>query len=222
MSQVVVVTGGASGIGRQTCLQYADRGASVVVADVREEPRAESEETPTHRLVRDRGGEAMFVETDVQRWTEVHEMVDRVLDEAGRIDVMVNNAGFAERAPIDEMDIADARKIFRMNVEGVYHGMKAVVPHMKNRGRGSIVNLSSQAGRKGVPDLAAYSGAKAAVIAMTESVAQEVPRDITVNAVCPGRTKTAMTGFEGVPVEDVAEKILAVAHADYTGRAVDA
>lgn len=216
----VIVTGGASGIGRQTCLRYAARGASVVVGDVREEPREGG--TPTHELIRDRGGEAMFVETDVRAWEEVRALVDRAVEEAGQIDVMVNNAGFAERAPIEEMEIADARRMFRVNVEGVYHGMKAVVPHMRERGRGSIVNISSQAGKRGVPELAAYCGSKFAVIGMTEAVAREVPRDVTVNAVCPGRTKTAMTGFEGVPVEGVAEKIVEVADADYTGRAVDA
>ncbi len=100
--------------------------------------------------------------------------------------------------------------------------MKAVIPHMKNQETGTIVNISSGAGKTGIPGLAAYCGSKFAVIGMTEAVAREVNEyGITVNAVCPGRTQTAMTDFEGVPPEQVAETIYAVSNAEYTGRAVD-
>lgn len=219
-NQTVIVTGGSSGIGRTTCFAYAEQGYNVVVADVREDPREGG--TPTYVQIQEDGGDAVFVETDVRDWSAVQNMVDAALDAYGQVDVLVNNAGFSERAPIDELPIEDAHRIFRINVDGVYHGMKAIVPHMKERGTGAIVNISSGAGKTGIPELAAYCGSKFAVIGMTEAVARELDgTGVTVNAVCPGRTQTAMTNFEGVPPEQVADTILDVSQANYTGRAVD-
>lgn len=217
---VVVVTGGSSGIGRATCMRFASEGYRVVVADTTEEPRSGG--TPTHAKIRTDDGEAVFVETDVRDWDAVRSLVDRAIDVYGRIDVMVNNAGVAENGLIDELPVADAHRIFRINIDGVYHGMKAVVPHMKERNMGAIINLSSGVGKTGAPELAAYSGSKFAVIGMTEAVAKELEAyGITVNAVCPGRTRTAMTDFEGVPPEIVVDTIVSVSTADYTGKAVN-
>jgi meso-butanediol dehydrogenase/(S,S)-butanediol dehydrogenase/diacetyl reductase len=218
--QVVVITGASSGIGRTTAEHYARNGAAVVNADVRDEPRAA--DTPTHEHIQEQGGDARFIETDVRDWDSVTRMIDRVVEEYGRIDLLVNNAGVAENGSIDELPVADAQRIFRVNVDGVYHGMRAAIPSMKEQGEGVIVNIASGAGKTGIPDLAAYCGSKFAVIGMTEAVAREVSdHGITVNAVCPGRTKTAMTDFEGVPPQQVAETIMEVAAADFSGRAVD-
>ncbi|MFB6294316.1 MAG: SDR family NAD(P)-dependent oxidoreductase, partial [Candidatus Nanohaloarchaea archaeon] len=140
----------------------------------------------------------------------------------GSVDVLVNNAGVSEMARIEDMAVEAAHRVFRVNVEGVFHGMKGVIPQMKEQGEGSIVNISSGAGKTGVAQGSAYCGSKFAVIGMTEALADELAdTDITVNAVCPGRTKTAMTDFEGVPPGTVAETILEVVDAGYTGRAVD-
>ncbi len=218
--ETVIVTGGSSGIGRHTCFRFADDGYNVVVADVRKDPREGGPRT--HEKLKSEGHEARFWETDVREWSEVQEVVAKTREWYGTVDVMVNNAGFAERALIEDLSIADARKMFRINVEGVYHGMKAVIPEMKDRGSGAIVNVASGVGKTAVPKLAAYSGSKAAVIRMTEAVAGETEgTGVTVNAVCPGRTKTAMTDFEGVPPETVADTIYEVATAAYTGEAVD-
>lgn len=218
---VAIVTGGSSGIGRHACFQFAEKGYDMVVADVRKDPREGGPRT--HEKLKSEGHSARFWETDVREWEDVEELVEKTLDWYGSVDVMVNNAGFAERAPIEELDLEDARKIFRINVEGVYHGMRAVIPDMKEKGSGSIVNISSVSGKRGRAELAAYCGSKFAVIGMTESVAEEVKgHGIKVNAVCPGTTQTAMTSFRGGPVEKVAEKIVEVAEADYTGEAVDA
>jgi NAD(P)-dependent dehydrogenase (short-subunit alcohol dehydrogenase family) len=218
---VVVITGASSGIGRTTAQLYADHDATVVNADMREDPREDG--VPTHTMIENNDGTASFIQTDVRDWQSVAAMVDEVVETYGRIDILVNNAGVAENGPIDELPVDDAQNIFRVNVDGVFHGMKAVVPHMKERGHGSIVNISSGAGKTGIPNLAAYCGSKFAVIGMTEAVAREVEEhSITVNAVCPGRTQTAMTDFEGVPPEQVAKTIFDVSNADYSGRAVDA
>lgn len=220
MAQTVIITGASSGIGRETAFQYAEQGANVVVADVREEPRAA--DTPTHEEIQNDGGEAVFIETDVTDWQDVQRMVNRVLEEYGGIDVLVNNAGIAETAPVEETSEEDWQRIMRVNLDGVFHGTKAIVPHMKERGDGAIINISSGAGKTGFANLSAYCTSKFGVIGFTESVAKELEDyGVPVNAVCPGRTQTAMTDFEGVPPERVAETILEVSKADYTGRAVD-
>lgn len=220
MTETAVITGAASGIGRETAFQLAEKGYSVVIGDMRKDPREGGPRT--HEKLKSDGHEARYWETDVREWEEVQELVEKAVEWYGSVDLLVNNAGYAERAPIQELEIEEARKMFRVNVEGVFHGMKAVVPYMLDQGSGSIVNISSGAGKSGVRGLSAYSGSKFAVIGMTESVASELEMEpITVNAVCPGRTKTAMTGFEGVPVEKVARKIVEVSEAAYSGRAVD-
>lgn len=216
----VIVTGGASGIGRATCLQYADEGASIVVADRQTEPREGG--TPTHEQIIEAGGDAMYVETDVTDWDSVQAMVDEVLEVYEQIDILVNNAGVAENGPVEDFSNEWWERIMRVNLDGVFYCTKAVIPHMKDHGSGSIVNISSGAGKTGFPNLAAYCASKFGVIGFTESVAKELQEHgIPVNAVCPGRTQTAMTDFEGVSPEQVAETILAVSQADYTGRAVD-
>lgn len=218
--KVVVVTGGSSGIGRATCHRFAQDGYTVVVADVRDTPREDG--TPTHEQITGNDETAQFIETDVTDWAAVQDLVDDTWNAFGRIDVFINNAGVAERGRIDELPVEDAHNIFRVNIDGVYHGMKAVIPRMTEQGDGSIVNVSSGAGKTGFPQLAAYCGSKFAVIGMTEAVAHEIDdAGITCNAVCPGRTRTAMTGFEGVPPENVADVVHETSQAAYTGRAVD-
>lgn len=219
---VAIITGASSGIGRTTAQRFAEGSSMIINADVREAPRKQEGRVTTHELIHEQGGNAEFIETDVTDWDDVKNMVEDVVERHGHIDVMINNAGVAERAPIDELPIEDAHHIFRVNGDGVYHGMKAVVPYMKERGNGVIVNISSGAGRAGIPELAAYCGSKFAVIGMTEAVAKETEiHGIRVNAVCPGRTRTAMTGFTGVPVEKVVDTIMMVVDADYTGKVID-
>lgn len=220
MRKTAIVTGGSSGIGRETCFKLASKGYSVVIGDVRKDPREGGPRT--HERLGADGHEARYWKTDVRDWEEVQELVEKAVEWYGSIDVLVNNAGFAEKGPIEDTSIEDARKIFRVNAEGVYHGMKAVVPHMKEEVRGSIVNVSSVAGKKPSPGHVAYSGAKHAVIGMTKSLAKELEgTEIRVNAVCPGRTATAMTGFEGTSPEKVADTILEVIESEGSGRAVD-
>lgn len=220
MAQTVIVTGGSSGIGRHAAFRFAGEGYNVVVADVRKDPREGGPRT--HEKLKSDGHEARYWESDVREWAEVQELVEKVKEWYGTVDVMVNNAGVAERGPVEELSVEDARTMFRVNVEGVYYGMKAVMQDMKDRGSGSIVNVASGAGKTGIPNMVAYCGSKAAVIRMTEAAARETgDSGITVNAVCPGRTQTAMTDFEGTPVETVADTIYDVATAGYSGRAVD-
>jgi 3-oxoacyl-[acyl-carrier protein] reductase len=217
---VTVVTGGASGIGRETCLRFADEGYRVVVADHREEPREGG--TPTHEIIEEQGDDALFVETDVTDWEEVSTMVETVVETFGRIDVLVNNAGIARTAPIDELSQEDWDETMAVNLDGVFHCTKAVVPVLRENGEGAIVTISSVAGKTGYATYAAYSASKFGVIGFTEAVARDLEEDgIRVNAVCPGTTRTKMTDFEGIEPEKVAETIFEVSQRNDTGEAYD-
>ncbi|MDY6771363.1 MAG: SDR family oxidoreductase [Candidatus Nanohaloarchaea archaeon] len=215
MTQTVVVTGGASGIGRATCERYADKGFNVAVLDKQQEPREGG--TPTHELVQEHGSDATFIQVDVTDRSQVRDAFQQVVDEYGSIDVLVNNAGIAETETIADMDEATFDSIMQVNVYGVFHCTQAALPHMADNG--SIVNIASVAGKHGSAGLSAYCASKAAVIRFTDAASKEL--DIPVNAVCPSRTQTAMTDFEGDPPEKVADTIYQVSQADYTGRAVD-
>ncbi len=216
MTRTVLVTGGSSGIGRETCQRFHEEGYQVAVLDRQEEPREGG--TPTHQLIQQDAGTATFVQADVTDREQVDRAFEMVRARMGMIDVIVNNAGIAETAPIGEMDVETFDTIMRVNVYGVFHCTQASLEHLAEDA--SIVNIASVAGKNGSPGLAAYCGSKAAVIRFSDAVATELD-DVTVNAVCPRRTKTAMTGFEGDEPSKVADVIYETSQADATGEAID-
>ncbi|RMG84156.1 MAG: SDR family oxidoreductase [Chloroflexi bacterium] len=188
--KVVLITGGASGIGRATALLAAQEGARVVVSDVDEEGGDE-----TVAMIRDNGGAGHFVKADVSNNVHVAALVKAALDAFGRLDCAVNNAGItgnmlSRLADIDE-EVFD--RILSVNVKGVWLCMKHELPIMVEQGGGAIVNVASVAGLRVQPKDAAYTASKHAVIGLTKSAAIEYARyGIRVNAVCPGYTDTPM------------------------------
>ncbi len=177
-----LVTGAGAGIGRAIALRLARDGRDIGVVD-RDVAAAEA----TAVLVRALGRRAFVASADVAHRSAVRNAVAEVAAALGDIDVLVNNAGILRTAPFLDVTEADWRQIMSVNLDGVFHGCQAVLPGMLARGAGCIVNMSSWTGKKGVPNHAAYSATKAAVIALTQSVAAEMAgRGIRVNAVCPG------------------------------------
>jgi NAD(P)-dependent dehydrogenase (short-subunit alcohol dehydrogenase family) len=189
-----VVTGSASGIGRAIARRFAEVGASVVVADVREAPREGGE--PTHDAVREAGGRAVFAETDVTDPGDLEAAVETCVERYGSLDVMVNNAGiFPEQVEIDAVDEATYDAVLDVNLKGVYFGCRAAVDHMKRQPSGGvIVNTSSVAGLFGYERASAYCASKGGVANLTRELALEQgPNGIRVNAVAPGIIETAQT-----------------------------
>ena len=186
--KVALVTGGAVGIGRATALAFAREGARVVVADV----DARGEETA--KALRARGGEALFVKTDVSRSADVAELLRRTLGAFGRLDVAHNNAGVeGPRAALTEVSEEDWDRTLGVNLKGVWLSMRAEIPAMLSGGGGCIVNTSSVYGLVGARKLSTYVASKHALVGLTRSTALEWGRQgIRVNAVCPGLIDTEM------------------------------
>jgi meso-butanediol dehydrogenase/(S,S)-butanediol dehydrogenase/diacetyl reductase len=198
--RVIVVTGGASGLGEGIVRRAAEEGATLVIADLNGE-KAEA----AAASLRAEGHRAMGVAVDVAERAQVRAMVAAVAERFGGIDVLFNNAGFNKPLPFMDVDEANFNGIMRVNALGVMIGMQEVGRHMKARGRGGkIINTASIAGRQGYAEFAPYCASKAAVISLTQAAAREfAPDKITVNGIAPGVVVTPL--WEGLE-RDMIEK----------------
>ncbi len=186
--KVVLVTGGTSGIGKATAIEFACAGAKVVLSGRREK---EGEQVVAE--IRKLGGEAAFVRADIAEDTDVKAMVNFTVDTFGRIDIAFNNAGVESVGPLDQVTEAEYRRVFDTNVWGVLNSMRHEIPVMLKNGGGTIVNTSSVAGHIGFPQLSVYIASKHAVEGLTKSVALEFAKqNIRINAVAPGPIVTEM------------------------------
>ena len=185
--EVAVVTGAARGIGRATALELARRGAMVVIAD-RDEGLAQEVAADLCAT----GHAARAVGVDVAQRASVQRMVEWTLQELGRIDILINNAGIAGRAaPLVEVTEAEWDEMLAVDLKSVYLCCQAALPSMLARRSGAIVNVASIAGKEGNPNMVAYSAAKAGVIGFTKALAKEVAQHgIRVNAVAPAVIQT--------------------------------
>ena len=196
--KVVIVTGGASGIGETTARQFADEGAHVVIADFSERGQAVAD-----AIAKD-GPRTLFVRTDVADSASVRNMVQRTVEAFGRIDVLFANAGIAHDAPIDQLDEASWTRTLDINLTGIYLCDKYVIEQMLAQGGGVIVNCGSIHSHVGKAGVTAYAAAKGGVKLLTQTLAIDYgARGIRVNAVCPGYIDTPL--LKEIPAEAKAE-----------------
>ena len=186
--KVALVTGGAMGIGKTTALVFAREGARVVVVDIVTEGGEE-----TVQLIKEAGGDALFVKCDVTNAKDVEAMVIKAVDTYGRLDCAFNNAGIAIPGTTVECSEEDWDRVLSVNLKGVWLCMKYEISQMLTQGGGVIVNTSSVGGLVGTPGIAAYTASKHGVVGLTRTAALEhVTAGIRVNAVCPGSVPTPM------------------------------
>jgi NAD(P)-dependent dehydrogenase (short-subunit alcohol dehydrogenase family) len=177
-----IITGAATGIGAVTARMFAQEGAGVVVADVNEDAGRR-----TVAEIREGGGEAHFVRTDVTKEGDVEALVKNGAETLGGLDVLFNNAGAQRSGPITEFEQEQWDLLMTVNPRSCFFGVKHAVPVMRRAGGGSIINMASLAAVKGGAGLTAYSASKGAIVAFTKALAPELaPHKIRVNAVCPG------------------------------------
>ena len=193
---MAVVTGSASGIGRAIAIRLAAEGASVVVSDIRSDPREGG--APTEAVIADAGGTCIRVDADVARWEDVDRLVSAAVEQFERLDVIVNNAGIAGPAskPLLETTEEDWDKIMSVNLRGVFLCCKRAIGEMIEQApigevRGRVINISSQHGMVGSPGHVAYSTSKGGVVNLTRQLAVDYARHgILINAVAPGKIMT--------------------------------
>ncbi len=185
--KVAVVTGASSGIGRATATAFASKGAAVVLAARRAEALAE-----VARECEQLGGRALVVPTDVTDSKAVDELARRAVEEFGRIDIWVNNAGVGLFGRLEDAPPDEYRKVIETNLFGTIHGMRAVLPYLRRQGRGVIVNNASVYGKVGAAYLSAYTTSKFGVVGLSESMRQELlaDRGIAVTTVLPSSIDT--------------------------------
>ena len=205
--KVVLVTGGTSGIGKATAIQFARAGAKVVLSG-----RREKEGKEIVRQIEKLGGEAAFVRGDIGKDDDVKKMVDFTIDKFGGLDIAFNNAGVEWKAPLDQATEAEYRRVFDTNVWGVLNSMRHEIPAMLKNGGGAIVNNSSIAGHVGFPEVSIYIASKHAVEGLTKSVALEFAKqNIRINSVAPGPIATEMWDrFAGDAMRDQITSIVPV------------
>jgi len=181
--KVTLITGAGSGIGRGIARVLAREEAKLVLTDI--------EVDKVEAVAAELGGTAL--QHDVTSWDSCKSVVDQVIADMGRIDVLVNNAGVSKSVPFHELDEEEWDRVNNVNAKGVFLTTRAVIPHMMERRSGSIISISSMVGKEAIPYFVHYSASKFAVIGLTQGLAKEMAAyDVNVNAVCPGVVRTPL------------------------------
>lgn len=186
--QVAIITGGARGIGQGICEVFCKYGATVISWDVLEDGEISA------AAIRENGGKIVFQKVDITDRASIQSAIDSIMQEFGRIDILINNAGIIKDRSFMKMTAEEWTQVLEVNLTGTFNVTKAVLPHMRQAGYGRIVSASSINGSLGAFGQTNYAATKAGIVGFTKSLAKEVGRyGITANAVAPGFIKTAMT-----------------------------
>lgn len=212
LRKVALVTGSSRGIGRAIALELAKGGIDIVINN----DGNPQEGFEVVNEINEIGQQAIYIQADVSDPDRVNKMTEKIIDEFGRIDVLINNAGIARDKMLENMDVEHWNRVISVNLTGTFNCTRSVIKYMKKQGGGKIINISSVVGEIGNIGQANYAASKGGVISFTKAIAKEYARDkIIVNAVAPGFIGTKM--LETIP-EKVMQKILSQIPLRRTGK----
>ena len=207
-NKIVLITGSGSGIGKAAALAFSKEGGTIIVSDINEINGVKT----VSEIIKN-NGEASFFKTDVSNFDMVQNLMDFIIEKYGRLDVAINNAGVGgDFAKITDITLESWDKTMSINSSGVFYCIKTQIPIMLKQGKGVILNTSSIAGIRGLPNAIAYSASKHAVIGITKTAAMEYAKNnIRVNALCPVFTITPMFDPEAMDKlkEGISERLKA-------------
>jgi len=193
-NKIAIITGAGAGIGEATALRFAEEGAKLVLADI-----GEAILNHAAKKVAAAGGECIAVVGDISKEEDARRISQKAVERFGGIDVLVNNAADFTTFSVEDAEVAHWQKVLNVNVIGTALVAKFAIPHMKKRGKGSIVNLSSMSGIIAQPNFATYNSSKGAILTMTRCMALDLaPFNIRVNSICPGCVLTSATEREWI------------------------
>ena len=204
--KVVLVTGSSQGIGKETVLEFAKRGAKVIVTYNKNKKKAEEVLQECEKF-----NESLLIELNVKDKESIKNCVEKTIDKFGAIDILVNNSGVLEWKHFSEQNNNEIENQIETNLTGLIKMTKKVLPYFQGQNEGIIINISSDAGKEAYEDLTVYCATKFGVRGFTQALAKELPKGIKVFSVNPGMTATQMTNYEGVPPKKVAELIVKTA-----------
>ncbi len=190
-NKVAIITGGGTGIGRETALLFAKEGAKVVVTDINQDSGNQ-----TVKDLQANGNEALFIHHDVSNEDDWKKVAKETIDQFGKVDILFNNAGIYKIKPLAEIELNEWNRLMSINVTGVFLGMKHIMPLMAEQKKGSVINASSIAGLMGSPGHVLYGASKGAVRIMTKDAAMEYAHvGVRVNSIHPGYIDTGMADY---------------------------
>ncbi|MFC7394763.1 SDR family NAD(P)-dependent oxidoreductase [Scopulibacillus cellulosilyticus] len=190
-NKVAVITGGGTGIGKETALLFAKEGAKIVITDINQESGSQAVKD-----IEANSGEALFVQHDVSKEEDWKKVAEETIKTFGKVDVLFNNAGIYIIKPVADIELEEWNRLMSINVTGVFLGMKHIMPLMAKQNKGSVINASSIAGLMGAPGHVLYGASKGAVRIMTKDAAMEYAESgVRVNSIHPGYIDTGMADY---------------------------